>query len=415
MENFNELLDKYAQLLIQKSIQVESQENVMIYIDIDQAPLARLLAKHAYEAGAKRVYFTWQDDSIKKMDYQYVASENLTTIEEYTIARDKDLIENKKISRLSVISSDPNLLDDIPDEKIHRVQKANSLAFKARREATMKNAIKWGVAAAASYGWARHVFPELADDPESCVDALWHEIFKACRVYEDDPVAAWDQHKDNLEKRAAYMNDQQFDGLHYLAPGTDLYLGLPKNHIWTSAESLSQDGKPFIANMPTEEIFTAPDTRRMSGYVRSTKPLSYANTTIKGIEVHFEDGQISQITADQGQKILEDLIENNDGARGLGEVALVPHRSPISLSNLTFYNTLFDENASNHLAIGAAYPTTVKNTEGMSDEELQAIGLNVSNVHVDFMIGSEAMDIYGIRANGEEVPIFKQGEWAFSV
>ncbi|MBR2129311.1 aminopeptidase [Aerococcus sp.] len=413
MENFDQLLDKYANLLIEKGINVQKGDNVMIYIAIDQAPLAHYLAKHAYENGARRVHFTWKDDYTTRLNYEYQTTEDLAEVADYTVARQEDLILNQKVSRLSIVSGDPDLLNGIDASKIDTVQTNHGQKLKVVRTATMNDQVKWTVAAAADYGWAKHVFPELAEDKQAATDALWDAIFKASRVYEADPVEAWNKHRDLLDEKAQKLNEKQFKKLHYTAPGTDLTLGLPEGHIWVSAQSFNPDGSPFIANMPTEEVFTAPDTNVMDGYVTSTKPLSYAGSTIEGIKVTFADGKIVDVTADKGEQIMKDLVFNNDGAQGLGEVALVPHKSPISQSNLTFYNTLFDENASNHLAIGAAYPTNVKGGTDMSEEELQAAGVNRSHVHVDFMIGSAEMDIDGIDADGNVFPIFRQGEWAF--
>lgn len=413
MKQFEALLEKYARLLIQKGLQVQPGENVMIYIQLDQLPLARLLQREAYKAGAKRVHFTWQDDELNHTAFEYAEADVLSEYPEYKQMEDEDLIKNQKISRLSVVSNDPDIMSDINMDKLSQVNRARAKNKRIIQNATMNDEVKWTVAAAAGYGWAKHVFPELANEPEKCVDALWDQIFTTCRVYEEDPVAAWDAHRDALEERAQKLNDIQFDKLHYMGPGTDFTVGLPKDHIWISAESISKQGETFIANMPTEEVFTAPDTHRMEGKIVSTKPLSYQNHTIEGIEVHFHNGQITEISAERGDALMKQLVADNDGARGLGEVALVPHHSPISQSGVTFYNTLFDENASCHIAIGAAYPTTVKGTENDDDETLFSKGINVSDVHVDFMVGSGELDIDGITKDGEVKPIFRKGEWAF--
>lgn len=412
MENFDLLLDKYAKLLIGKGINVQPDDSVMIYISIEQGQLARLLAKHAYALGAKRVYFDWRDDALSRLAYENVDTEDLAAVPDYEVAKEEDLILNKKVSRLSIVSGDPDLLNGIDSNKINEVQKNKSERLKVRRDATMKDEVKWTVAAAADYGWAKHVFPELADDKQAATDALWDQIFKTTRVYEEDPLKAWDDHRDTLKAKADILNAYQFDKLHYTAPGTDMTLGLPVGHIWGSAESHNPLGQVFIANMPTEEVFTAPDTNRMEGYVTSTKPLAYAGTTIDGIKATFKDGKIVAISADKGEQVIQDLVFKNKGAQGLGEVALVPHQSPISQSNLIFFNTLFDENASCHIAIGQAYPTTVAGAVQWTEEERQERGVNVSNVHVDFMIGSAEMDIDGITAAGEIVPVFRKGEWA---
>lgn len=411
LPNFDQLLQKYAKLLVSKGINVQPGDWVKVTIAVDQAPLARLIAKEAYALGAEKVIIKWSDDEITRLDYVHQPTEVKAHIPQYEIDESEDHILNHKVSRLSIVSSDPDLLNGIDPDKISAYRKAASQAFHVQRKATQNDDIKWTVAAAAGAGWAAKVFPDLAS-PEEQVDALWDQIFKACRVYEDDPVAAWDQHKKTLNEKAAILNAMQFDALHFRAPGTDLKLGLPKNHIWACAESRNPKGEEFIANMPTEEVFTAPDTRRMEGVVRSTKPLSYAGTLIEGIVVHFKDGKIVDITAEKGNELIRKLVFDNEGATGLGEVALVPDPSPISQSGITFYETLFDENASNHLAIGSAYPTTIQGGTKMSEEELRQHGMNTSTVHVDFMIGSSEMDIDGIKEDGTVVPIFRNGDWA---
>ncbi|MGY0694840.1 aminopeptidase [Virgibacillus sp. FSP13] len=411
LPNFNENLQKYAKLLVAKGINVQAGDWVKMTIAVDQAPLARLVTKEAYALGAEKVIVKWSDDEITKEHYIHQSEELLTNIPKYEIEESEDHVLNHHVCRLSILSSDPSLLNEIDPTKVAAFQKVAGKAFKAQRIATQNDDLKWTVAAAAGAGWAKSVFPDLATSEEQ-VDALWDQIFKTCRIYHDDPVAVWDEHKETLKEKATTLNDIQFDKLHYTAPGTDLTLGLPKNHIWASAESYNPDGVEFIANMPTEEVFTAPDTHRMDGVVRSTKPLSYAGTLIEGIEVHFEDGKIVDISAEKGDETIKKLVNDNEGATGLGEVALVPDPSPISQSGITFFETLFDENASNHLAIGAAYPTTIQGGTKMSEEELLKHGMNVSTTHVDFMIGSDQMDIDGIKQDGSVVPIFRNGDWA---
>ncbi|MGG1690511.1 aminopeptidase [Heyndrickxia ginsengihumi] len=411
LPNFEQNLQKYAKLLVAKGINVQPGDWVKMTITVDQAPLARLVVKEAYALGAENVIVVWSDDEITKQHYLNQPEEVLTNIPDYKIAESEDHVLNHKVSRLSILSSDPGLLNDVDPGKVAAYQNKASKAYRVQRIATQNDDIKWTVAAAAGAGWAAQVFPDLATSEEQ-VDALWDQIFKTCRVYADDPVAAWDEHKATLDEKAAKLNEIQFDALHYTAPGTDLTLGLPKNHIWASAGSTSRKGEEFIANMPTEEVFTAPDTHRMDGVVRSTKPLSYAGTLIEGIEVHFKDGKIVDISAEKGDEAIKKLVHDNEGATGLGEVALVPDPSPISQSGITFFSTLFDENASNHLAIGAAYPTTIQGGTEMSQEELLKHGMNTSDVHVDFMIGSAEMNVDGIKEDGTIVPIFRNGDWA---
>ncbi|SDN39919.1 aminopeptidase [Bacillus sp. OK048] len=411
LPNFEENLQKYARLLVAKGINVQLGDWVKMTITVDQAPLARLVTKEAYALGAEKVIVKWADDEITKLNYIHQPIEVLTNIPEYEIQESEDHVLNRHVSRLSIVSSDPGLLNEVDPVKIAAFQNKAGKAFSVQRIATQNNDLKWTVAAAAGAGWAATVFPDLKTSEEQ-VDALWDQIFKTCRVYADDPVAAWDEHKKTLNEKAAFLNEIQFDALHYTAQGTDLTLGLPKNHLWCSAEGENPKGEEFIANMPTEEVYTAPDTHRMDGVVRSTKPLSYAGTLIEGIEVHFKDGKIIDISAEKGDETIKKLVFDNEGGTGLGEIALVPDPSPISQSGITFFTTLYDENASNHLAIGAAYPTTIQGGTKMSQEELLKNGMNTSIVHVDFMIGSAKMDIDGIKQDGTIVPIFRNGDWA---
>ena len=412
LPNFEENLQKYAKLLVSKGINVQKGHTIVINIDVEQAPFARLLTKEAYALGAEEVIVKWTDDIVTRETYLHTSEERMTNIPQYKVDESLDMIE-KKASRLSVRSADPDALNGVDGKKLAAVQKANNVAFDAQRIATQANKVSWTVAAAAGAKWAAKVFPDLATEEEQ-VDALWNEIFKTCRVYEADPVAAWDAHEARLLSKADVLNAEQFDSLHYTAAnGTDLTIGMPENHIWESAGSVNAQNEKFIANMPTEEVFTAPDFRRIDGVVKSTKPLSYAGNIIDGMTFRFENGQVTEVTAEKGEETIRRLVEENDGGRSLGEVALVPDPSPISQSGIVFFNTLFDENASNHLALGSAYASSVVGGTEMTQEELAAAGLNRSTTHVDFMIGSADMNIDGIRKDGFVMPIFRNGDWAF--
>ncbi|VRH59602.1 Aminopeptidase [Streptococcus pneumoniae] len=410
LPNFKENLEKYAKLLVANGINVQPGHTLALSIDVEQRELAHLIVKEAYALGAHEVIVQWTDDVINREKFLYAPMERLDNVPEYKIAEMNYLLENKA-SRLGVRSSDPGALNGVDADKLSASAKAMGLAMKPMRIATQSNKVSWTVAAAAGLEWAKKVFPNAASDEEA-VDLLWDQIFKTCRVYEADPVKAWEEHAAILKSKADMLNKEQFSALHYTAPGTDLTLGLPKNHVWESAGAVNAQGEGFLPNMPTEEVFTAPDFRRADGYVTSTKPLSYNGNIIEGIKVIFKDGQIVDITAEKGDQVMKDLVFENAGARALGECALVPDPSPISQSGITFFNTLFDENASNHLAIGAAYATSLVDGAEMSEEELEAAGLNRSDVHVDFMIGSDQMDIDGIREDGTRVPLFRNGNWA---
>ncbi|MGT2887131.1 aminopeptidase [Streptococcus didelphis] len=410
LPNFQEHLEKYADLLIKKGVNVQKGHTIIISIAVEHHLLARLLTKKAYENGAVEVIVEYMDDTITREKLLHADQERLVNIPSYVLEKSHYLLE-KKASRLVVRSADPNAFASVDPKRLSAATKASSIALSEQRAATQANKVSWNLVAAASPEWAAMVFPNLSSQEEQ-VDALWDAIFKMNRIYEEDPIKAWQEHQERLVAKANLLNGYQFDLLHYRAPGTDLKLGMPKNHLWEAAGSINAQGEEFIANMPTEEVFSAPDYRRADGYVSSTKPLSYAGVVIEDMTFTFKNGQITDVKAKKGEETIKRLIEENEGARALGEVALVPHKTPISLSGLTFFNTLFDENASNHLAIGSAYAFNIQGGTEMSENQLAEAGLNRSTSHVDFMIGSEKMDIDGITADGKIVPIFRGGEWA---
>jgi aminopeptidase len=410
LENFNENLKKYARLIAETGVNVQDNHTVVLQISVDQAPLARLITEEAYRLGAAEVIVQWSDETIQREFLAHAATDRIENVPQYKIDQTDDWIA-KGASRISVVSSNPDALAGVDAQRVAAFQAANGKALVNLRKATQANKVSWTVVAAASEGWAAKVFPELATSEEQ-VDALWNEIFKTTRIYEENPVIAWDIHDKKLQEKAAELNDQQFTTLHYTAPGTDLTIGLPKNHLWEGAGSYNARGEEFMANMPTEEVFTAPDSRRVDGYVSSTKPLSYAGTIISGMKFTFKDGKVVDFSAEQGEEALKNLLAIDEGAKHLGEVALVPDPSPISQSGLIFYNTLFDENASNHLAFGSAYAFNLQGGTEMSEEELAEAGLNRSQTHVDFMVGSDKMNIDGIKEDGTIVPVFRNGDWA---
>ena len=410
LENFNENLKKYARLIAETGVSGQDNHTVVLQISVDQAPLARLITEEAYRLGAAEVIVQWSDETIQREFLAHAATDRIENVPQYKIDQTDDWIA-KGASRISVVSSNPDALAGVDAQRVAAFQAANGKALVNLRKATQANKVSWTVVAAASEGWAAKVFPELATSEEQ-VDALWNEIFKTTRIYEENPVIAWDIHDKKLQEKAAELNEQQFTALHYTAPGTDLTIGLPKNHLWEGAGSYNARGEEFMANMPTEEVFTAPDSRRVDGYVSSTKPLSYAGTIISGMKFTFKDGKVVDFSAEQGEEALKNLLAIDEGAKHLGEVALVPDPSPISQSGLIFYNTLFDENASNHLAFGSAYAFNLQGGTEMSEEELAEAGLNRSQTHVDFMVGSDKMNIDGIKEDGTIVPVFRNGDWA---
>ncbi|MFV0558441.1 MAG: aminopeptidase [Enterococcus sp.] len=409
LKDFEQNLEKYAQLITEVGVNIQPGHTIVLQVSVDQAPLARLVTKKAYELGAAEVAVQWTDDFVQKAFLTNAAQDRLENIPQHIIDRADDWVE-KGASRISIVSSNPAALAGVDPERVATYQAAAGKALLNLRKATQANKVSWTIAAAAGIEWAQKVFPELT--PEAAQEQLWAEIFKTTRIDQKDPIAAWKAHDETLISKSAELNKEQFVALHYTAPGTDLIVGLPKNHLWEGAGSFNVRGEKFMANMPTEEVFTAPESGRVDGVVASTKPLSYAGTIISGMKFTFKDGKVVAFSAEQGEEVLAKLLATDEGAKHLGEVALVPDPSPISQSGITFFNTLFDENASNHLALGSAYPFNLKGGTEMSEEELIAAGLNRSQTHVDFMIGSAEMDIDGIREDGTRVPVFRKGDWA---
>lgn len=409
LENFNKNLNKYAELITKVGVNVQEGQTIVLNISVEQAPLARLITASAYALGAAEVVVQWSDDTIQREFLTHAQTERLTEAPQYKIDQADDWVA-KGASRISVVSADPSALAGVDATRIASYQAAVGKAMINLRKASQANKISWTVVAAASPAWAKQVFPDKSET--EATEALWDQIFKTTRIYEEDPIKAWQTHDKTLRTKAEYLNEEQFDALHYTAPGTDLTIGLPKNHNWEGAGSLNSRGEEFMANMPTEEVFTAPDARRINGYISSTKPLSYAGTIISGMKFTFENGKVVDFSAEKGQDVLKSLLDIDEGAKSLGEVALVPHHSPISSSGIIFFNTLFDENASNHLALGSAYAFSLNGGTEMTEEELAQAGLNRSQTHVDFMVGSGEMSIDGIREDGTRVPIFRNGEWA---
>lgn len=409
LSDFNELLKKYARLIAETGVATEKGYTVVLQISVEQAPLARLITQEAYKLGAAEVIVQWTDDQIQREFLLHAVTDRIENVPQSKIDQADEWLE-KGASRISVVSADPDAFAGVDSHRVASYQSANGKALMNLRKATQANKVSWTVVAAAGKQWAAKVFPELPEEKQ--VEALWDQIFKTTRVYEEDPVLAWKKHDEKLAKKAEELNREQFSALHYTAPGTDIIIGLPKNHLWEGAGSYNARGEKFMANMPTEEVFTAPDSHRVDGYISSTKPLSYAGTIISGMKFTFKDGKVVDFSAEQGEDVLAKLLDTDEGARRLGEVALVPDPSPISQSGIIFFNTLFDENASNHLALGSAYAFSVKGGTEMSDEELAEAGLNRSQTHVDFMVGSDKMDIDGIREDGSTVPIFRNGDWA---
>lgn len=402
-------LEKYAALIAKVGINVQPGDTVALRVAADQVELTHCLVAACYDLGAAEVDIAYNDDLVTRLNLEHEEFDRLKDFPPHRKAQFQYWLD-KNAKMISVISSDPDNLNGIDHKRISTYQEAGNVAMNAVRQATQASKNSWIVVAAASPAWAKLVFPN--DDADTATQKLWEEIFKTTRVDQEDPIKAWEIHAKNLQERADLLNKTQYKELHYTAPGTDLTIGLPENHVWLGGYNMSSDGRPFMPNMPTEEVFTAANSANINGYVTSTKPLSHAGVTILDIKLTFKDGKVVEGTASQGNDVLQTILKTDEGAKSLGEVALVPDPSPISQSGLVFYNTLFDENASNHLALGSAYAFSIEGGTQMSEDELAKAGLNRSKTHVDFMIGSSQMNIDGITKDGQVEPVFRNGDWA---
>jgi len=408
MNDFEKCLHNYVKLGVRIGVNIQPGQPLVIQAPTEAAEVVRLAAKEAYAAGARHVHVEWNDDGLTRIRHEMAPEESFADGPKLRMNNYEQLIE-QNAAFLSLVSANPDLLSGIDPNRIAKSQKATREAMAKYSEGARKEKFSWSILAVASDVWAKKVFPDAPEDQR--VRLLWEAIFRATRADQPDPVAAWKEHIEKLQSRSAYLNEKRYHALHYQAPGTDLMLELADDHLWVAADSLNEKGTLFVANMPTEEVFTAPKRNGVNGTVRSTKPLNYSGNLIDDFTLTFKDGRIVNVTAAKGEETLKRLIETDEGAAFLGEAALVPHQSPISQMGVIFFNTLFDENASNHLAIGAGYAFTVKGGKTMSKEELAAKGVNDSLVHVDFMIGSDQMNIDGVAVDGKREPIFRGGNW----
>ncbi len=406
----------YGDLAVRVALNLQPGQRLLIIgplanggCSLEAAPLVRCITESAYKAGASFVETLWGDEALQLSRFTYAPRDSFEQCSAWfgdALARHV----HAGHAVISVYANDPDLLKDQPPELLGAVQKSVSRAVRPFREHVSKNGTNWSVIAAASKGWAARVFPNLP--AEERLDALWNAIAKLVRLDTPDPVAAWEAHLAALAARRDVLNERRYAALKYRGPGTELTLGLAPGHRWVSGRSTSLQGIAFAPNLPTEEVFTMPHRDRVDGTVTSTKPLSYGGTLIENFSVTFAKGRVVNVTAARGEAVLRDLLATDEGAARLGEVALVPHNSPVAQSGLLFYNTLFDENAASHLALGSAYKFTVAGGEGMSDELFEQAGGNRSATHVDFMIGSPQLDIDAVHADGTIEPLMRNGDWA---
>lgn len=414
--NVERMLSAYADLTVRVGLNLRPGQRLLILgplanggVSLEAAPLVREIAASAYRAGAALVEALWGDEPLQLLRFAHAPRESFG---EFSSWLGNALVEHVDGGHavLSIYANDPDLLKDQPPDRVSIVQQAVSRAVRPFREQISRNRTNWTVIAGAGSAWAARMFPDAAREQQ--VDQLWNAIARLCRLDQPDPVAAWEAHLAALAARRDELNARQYSALRYAGPGTNVTIGLPRKHAWMSGRATSHSGIAFTPNLPTEEVFTMPHKDRVDGVVRSTKPLSYGGTLIDHFDLEFAGGRVVRATAERGEAVLRQLLDTDAGAARLGEVALVPHSSPVSQSGLLFYNTLFDENAASHVALGSAYKFTLNGGDALSDADFERAGGNRSAVHVDFMIGSGALDVDGVHDDGRSEPLMRSGEWA---
>lgn len=411
VENFNELLKKYADFIVRVGVNPQPGQTLIINCSLEAAPLARLCVRSAYEAGARDVQVNWKDNTVSRTQMELGSEEALCDNKPWQLRRYLDYAESEGgVCVLHLIADDPEVYAGLDGAKISRVNAAARKFMAPWREYTMNDKVQWSIAAMPSAPWAKKMFPEL--DTAAAIEKLWQLIFDVCRVTGGDPVNEWKAHLDRLMTLRDKMNAFDLESVHFKSSnGTDLTVGLADKASWESAGSKNEKGVDFLPNIPTEEVFTAPHKDKVDGIVYGTKPYVFNGQLIKGFHVTFKDGKVIEHGAEEGADLLGQLLDTDEGSRHIGEVALVPASSPINRSGALFYSTLFDENAACHIAFGASYPGTTADGTSLSKEELLARGMNQSAIHEDVMIGAEDSEITGKCRDGRTVELFKNGIW----
>lgn len=403
-----EQLDRYADLLLSVGVNLQPGQKLIFRTTTEALELSRLIVEKAYRMGSPYVEVIWGDEGVVRARFLHAPDDSFSIVPEHVARRMVELASEGAAS-LAVLADDPHNLVGTDPKRMATYLRHWRPLMKPYYDVSMSDGIAWSGAAAASPAWARLVFPGLPE--EEAVAKLWDAIFTAVRLDADDPVAAWRAHTDSLRAKKDVLNAKRYAALRFRAPGTDLRVGLADGHQWDGGSSRTPAGVEFVANMPTEEVFTAPHRERVDGVVRASKPLVYQGTVIEGLELVFERGVVTKAVAAKGQAALDNVLNSDEGARRLGEVALVPASSRIARMGLLFYETLFDENAACHLALGQGYAMTLRDGQRLSPEERLAAGLNQSLTHVDFMTGSAEMDVDGELPSGELEPVMRAGEW----
>ncbi len=418
--DFERNLEKYAEIAVHIGLNLQPGQRLLIGpssslikgAPFESAPLVRHIVAKAYQASARFVDVAWDDEQLMRTRFAYAPRDSFEEVSQWPVDAATSYARNGD-ALLVIHAQDPDLYAGQDPALVSAMRQASYRNRGELTELISQNATNWLVIATPTARWAAKVFPDLPTEQQQ--PAMWDAIFKMCRVDQDDPVAGWQEHLRQLTAHSDHMNRKRYAALHLTGPGTDLTIGLPDGHIWRSGGMTAQNGVPFTANMPTEEVFTLPHKDRVDGVVAATRPLNLGGSIIENFSLTFEAGRVVEAHAESGQDALLGLLDTDDGSRGIGEIALVPHGSPISQSGLLFYNILFDENASNHIALGNGYKFCLEDGEAMSTEAFMAAGGNHSLAHVDFMVGSGAMDVDGISASGAVEPVMRSGEWVEAV
>ncbi len=405
--NLEKNIKKYAKLILVKGINLKKGENLVIRASINAKELARELSKRAYKLGANDVVVLYQDMDLEIDRFKHADDSSFEKFPKFKVDFLLDMVD-EKYHRISIVSDDPEAFANSDKERLSKWSKASSIAVMPLMQRVMSNEVKWCVVASASKEWGQKLFPKLS--AKKAEEKLWELIFKITRVDKKDPVKAWDKHDNNLKKYENFLNESNFEKLHYEAPGTDLEVYMAKDHKWVGGSADSADGDTFIANIPTEEVFSMPHAYKVNGTLSSTKPLYFMSNVIDGMKFEFKNGKVVKYSAKVGKEVLDILMNIDEGSVRLGEVAIVPDDSPISNSNVLFKNTLYDENASCHFAFGKAYTENTK-VKKLTKATKKKIGMNDSMTHVDFMVGGPKLKITGYKHDGEKVVILENGNW----
>ncbi len=405
------LLKTYAAFAVRRGVNVQKDQTLLINCPVDCAWFARLCAEEAFAAGAKDVVVHYNDEKLARMKVENASEETLADVKPWVLASYMDYVTSPGgACALNIVARNPEIYKGLPEQKVDTANKAQRGALRPYREYTMGDKIQWSIVALPSPAWAKKVFPDLAED--KAMEALWEAILDVTRMKEADPFAAWDKHIASMKAHADYLNAERFPSYHLKSKkGTDLVVGMADDYQWVVANSKTPQGYTFIPNVPTEELFSAPHKDKVNGTVYGTKPYVYNGNIMNNFKVTFKDGEVVDYDAETGKELLKSLLSTDPNAKRLGELALVAVSSPIYKKNILFYNTLFDENASCHIAFGAGYPGTIEGGAAMTREQLSAKGLNDSLVHDDVMVSDAGTDVYGVRADGSEVPLMQNGEW----